>query len=469
VIGRLAVPLLLNLALALAGLGLLRLVGHLTVVTPARLFYAGGLGYLIGIAAVMQSCVLLLVIGVPFGIWTVVALCALFASPLLRELAASHAWRPRSEPLARWARGAWSEHRLVVVTMTAFAVLALVGLLTVGNHPLQPSDYDAWDLWARKAGYMYFHSQLPLAAFSSSATGPIHPDYPMLLPLLEGLEFRAISRFEVSSVHLVVWLLMIGFVWAGVYLTARRGRALIGALLFTGAALSMTGQLLTAYADVPMALFLCLGVLELGIWLEFGDRSDLAVAALLLIGAAGIKNEGIFGTIAALLVALVVVGIVYRERLRELAIAAIAVVALGILPWRVWVAANHLKAQLSLSQGLDPSFLVGRVDRLSPSINSIYEQLTNVQSIAVLVPIAIAVAIVALRRRGGRSPAMFYLAVGGAYFASLVWAYVISPLTIQFQIDTSVTRIYIGVAVIALAALVQLGCLDRSDSEPASG
>jgi hypothetical protein len=466
VIGRFAIPLVLNLALALAGLGLLRVVGHLKQVTPSRLLYAAGLGYLVGIAAVFQCCVLLLVIGVPFGIWMVVVLCVVFASPLIGKLPAARGWRPSRGALVSWAKRTWSEHIVVLITLTAFGVLALIALFTVGDHPLQPFDYDAWDLWARKASYMYFHSRLPLAQFTTApAPSHLHPDYPMVLPLLEALQFRAISRFEVSSVHIVVWLLMVGFVWAGVYLSSRRGHGILGAVLFTGAALSMMGQLLTAYADVPMALFLCLGVLQLGVWLESGTRADLAIGALLLAGAAGIKNEGTFGTIAALVVALVVVAIAYRERLREFLLFGGGVVVLAILPWRVWVKVHDLQAEIAVTKGIDPSYLSARTDRLTPAITSIYDQLTNVESIAVLVPIAIAIALAVLGRRGRRPTAAFYLGFGVVYFVSLVWAYWISPLSIQFLIATSATRIYVGVGVIAVAALVDLGPTDQVTAE----
>lgn len=239
---------------------------------------------------------------------------------------------------------------------------------------------------------------------------------------------------------------------------------MLGAVLFTGAALSMMSQLLTAYADVPAAMFLCLGVLQLGVWLESGSRADLAIGALLLAGAAGIKNEGTLGTIAALVVALVV-AIAYRKRLREFLLFGGGVVVLAILPWRLWVAINHLQAEIPVTKSVDPSYLSARSNRLSPAITSIYGQLTNVRSIAVLVPIGIAVALAVLVRRGRRPIAGFYLGLGVVYFVSLVWAYWISPLGIRFLIGTSVSRIYVGVAAIALAALAQLGSQDRATAK----
>ena len=78
-----------------------------------------------------------------------------------------------------------------------------------------------------------------------------------------------------------------------------------------------------------------------------------------------------------------------------------------------------------------------------------------------LVPIAIAMALAVLVQRGRGPTAAFYLGFGLVYFVSLVWAYWISPLSMQFLIATSATRIYVGAGVIALAALVDLGPTDQ--------
>ena len=67
----------------------------------------------------------------------------------------------------------------------------------------------------------------------------------------------------------------------------------------------------------------------------------------------------------------------------------------------------------------------------------------------------------------------FYLLAGALYFAVLVWAYWVNPIQIQFLVTTSANRVYIGLAFIALAAILQLSKLapvpTRAQHPPAGG
>ena len=125
-----------------------------------------------------------------------------------------------------------NDETIVLIALGSFGVLAVIGLITLGNDPV--SVYDAWNLWARKAALMFLGSHLPLGVFSSTAGGYIHPDYPLVLPLLEAVNLRALHRYELSSVHTVVWALAIAFVWAGVYLGLRVAPRRLCAVLFPG-------------------------------------------------------------------------------------------------------------------------------------------------------------------------------------------------------------------------------------------
>jgi hypothetical protein len=201
-------------------------------------------------------------------------------------------------------------------------------------------------------------------------------------------------------------------------------------------------------------------VLALGLWLEFGARQDLCVAVLLLGGAAGIKNEGLLGAVAALLVALVVVlhGR-QRARLSQLLVAALGFAAIAVVPWRLWLNAHGLKGDLPLGKGLDPGFLADRFDRVWPSMGALHDQLINHESVAIFAAIGIALAIVRLRGPDRSPVAAFYLGTGVLYYFALVWAYWISPLPLRFHLNTSVSRVYIGLAFIALAGILQMGNL----------
>jgi hypothetical protein len=119
------------------------------------------------------------------------------------------------------------------------------------------------------------------------------------------------------------------------------------------------------------------------------------------------------------------------------------------------MAAHDVTGTLPLSKGLSPSYLVDRFERVWPSVEAVASQITGNLAAQITIPIAIALAIVRLRTLSRL--AAFYLAVGVLYCAGLVWAYWISPLELQFHIYTSVGRVIIPAALIALAAILHLG------------
>lgn len=462
----LLLPLLLHFGLLVAGLGILHATRAIDKLTLRGILAAGGLAYLVGAAVVMQTCVLLLTLGAPFGLPMVALVCGVFAVPLSFHLGLT-ARRPRriSMPLRVPA-----DDRLAVVALGAFALFAVFALAMSANQPLGTTDYDAWNLFARKALLLFDGSHLPLAVLQSPASGYIHPDYPLVLSLLEAAHFRALGTYELSSVHTVIWALAIAFVWAGVFLSARVVRPTVAAIVFPGVVMLTVGDLLTGYADLPMVFYLGLGVLSLGIWLESGRRRDLVIALLLFAGAVGLKNEGLMGTVAALASVAIVLAVARAwGRLRELALMVVPLAALAIAPWRVWLAAHHLKGDIPVAKGLDPGFLAHRISRVWPAVQALYGQLDNVSTVAIAVPVALAVVLLRLRARERSSTVAFYLLVGLLYFALLLWAYWISPLEIHFHIETSVTRIYFGVAFIALVAILQLGGRSLTPSDRGSG
>src|SRR5205085_8030576 len=122
------------------------------------------------------------------------------------------------------------ERNLALATLAAFGVVAIVGLFSVGNWPVDK--YDAWNLWTRKAELLFVGRHIPLEVFKSAAyygggnaPGNVHPDYPLLLPMLEDIHLRGLGRLDVRQVHEVFWLLLIAFVWACGFLASRISRA----------------------------------------------------------------------------------------------------------------------------------------------------------------------------------------------------------------------------------------------------
>lgn len=460
-------PILLHLLVLISGLGPLRLAGVVPRLWSTRALAAGGLAYLCGLAAVLTLSILLLVVGGPFNLATFVAICLLCAMPLLVDLRAitrTKLVRPPwiANPRAYW-REAGLERRLVLVSMLVFVLVGLVGIFTLGGQPIdREAGYDTWNLWMRKANLMFFGSHLPLTVFKSHAEGYIQAYYPLGYPLLLAAHMRSMGEYATSSVHVVVWVLLLAFVWAGAFLASRITRPLVWATLLPGTVFLVYSQASSGYADIPVAIFLCVSVLATGIWLESRRRGDLMAACLLLCGAVQIKNEGFIGAIIVMFVAACYL-LRWRQwvAVREFAIGAAGVVLVAILPWRLWLAANHIPGDHSLGQTLNPVYLVDHFNRVWPSLKALEAQITGQSSTSILIVIALALALLRLRGRARHPLSSFYLAVGVLYFLSLLAAYWTSPFgysgLLSFYIPTSVFRIVPGgLGFICIAAILHL-------------
>ncbi len=463
-------PVALHLLILLGGLGLLRAGRVVPSLWSVRALAAGGLAYLCGLAVTLTLSILLLVAGGPFNIATFAGICVLLASPLildLRELASRTIKLPewRASPRAWWEQ-APLERRLAVLTVVAFALIGVVGLLTLSGQPIdREAGFDTWNLWVRKANLMFFGSHLPTAIFRSHAEGYIQAYYPIGYPLLLAAHMRAIGLYETSTVHVVVWVLLLAFVWGGAFLASQVTRPLVWSSLLPGAVFLVYGQASSGYADIPVAIFLGLGVLATGIWLQRQRRTDLWVACLLLAGAVQFKNEGFVGAMIIMLVAGICL-LVWRRlsAIRELAIGGGTVVVLAILPWRLWLMANHIHGDHSLGETLNPGYLSDHFNRVWPSLRALEAQITNQSSTSGLIVIALVLALLRIRGRVRSPLAGFYLGVGLLYFLTLLAAYWTTPFGdsgLSFYIQTTVFRVVSGgLGFICVAAILQLSAVE---------
>lgn len=452
-------PLFVHGLFMVAGYGVLRLAGALHGLSAPALLGAGGLAYLCGMTVTVLLCILALIVGVPFGLITMVVVALVVAAPLVTAVPAIIRWgrrlrRPELPSPRAAAQALSSERGLALLVVAGFVVVMAIGLFTVGDRPL--AQYDAWNSWGRKANLLFFGDRFPVQLLQTQAYAAQAVDYPILLPALEALHLRGLGRWDSANLHVVFWLLMGTFVWAGAFLAREVARPAVWSTVLVGGALLTSGPLLTAYADVPVAYLIALAILALGLWLHLGRRWHLVVAAILFAGAASMKNEGIAAAAIAFAVALAVLA--FGRRWRELipvGAAGAAVFLVAVLPWRLFVAANGPQGSLDAGQGLSVSFLVDQLYRVGPAISALYEQLVT-QRAAILVPLGIAACLVALRRSRLSGVAAFYLATIVLYTASLVWSYWVSFLELNFMITTSVSRIYVGIVFIAIAALLHL-------------
>jgi hypothetical protein len=444
--------------LALAGLAILVAIDFV----PRRassILGALGLAYITGTAIVPLALTVALVLGIPFTLVTfvvVVAACVLAGGVSAWRRAFDPSPERRARPRLAWRE--WpAETWVVIAFVVVFGAYWIVGLLSAFQMPLFA--WDSWTIWARKAEVLTAHNSLVSDFFTNQSYSFSHLEYPLQLPIWEAIHFRAAATFDMQAVLRHVWLLMAGFVWAIAYVLREQVRPVVWAplLLLAAGAPGVGEQLLSGYADVPMAIFACLAVAALGLWLQKQETRHLALAAIFLAATANTKNEGL----AAAVVILAVTGLfvlLARLRLKPYVIAAGAVI-LSILPWRIWLAAHGIEGSMPIAKGLQPGYLLSRIDRVGPAISAINNQLAEQGKWLYLVPLAAVVVLASLVSGVGRRIAAFYLASFALVWMAFVWSYWISPFDLSWHLAGSVTRVVSMPIFICLAAVLHLSGL----------
>ena len=445
---------------ALAGFGVLHAIRPLAI-RPLRsaavnVVASLGLAYLLGVSTVLVAAIALLVFGVTLTLpaFTGLALAIGATGIAIGVLRETEPAAP-NELVPRALRTRVDR----VFLVAAVVILGGYLLLVLPQYTSAPTvEWDSWSIWTRKAIALFQLDGLVPAFWSAKPYAFTHQDYPLLLPMLESLHFRAIGRLDAQSVHVQFWLLLLAFPWAMGYLAARAGRAALWAPVVVGATLApaIVTVIIGGLADVPVALFVGAGVLAMGLWVDTRERFYLAVGVVLLAGAASIKNEGLL----AAAVILVMAGVVsLRERpvrpLRDLAVGA-ALWLIAIAPWQVWAARAGVPKDVNAADGLNPIYLAKHIDRMWPAVKALEVQITDQGKWSWFLPLFLAVAVLALLVRQATRAAAFYLLCAGGVFAGLVWAYWASPHPLEAYIAQSAFRVVDGVAAVSMAALAHL-------------
>lgn len=356
----------------------------------------------------------------------------------------------------RWGRHGRSSATVPALDAVSALVMAVPVLLlarAVALFAVRPlHEFDGWVIWATRARALYEFSGPAAPVF----TDPTYPalQHPLLLPALEATDAHFMGAWDGTVMHLQLlgfaiafvggtWALLRPYVWQPL---------LAGVLAAVVAAPAVLDQLATNYADVPLALFVALGVAPIALWMTYGER-ELLVASTLFLGAAALtKNEGELFAVCALAAAAATGG---RRRLRPIAITAAAVAAIDA-PWRIWIATHHVKiSEYSISDAFDPGFLRARWSRVGPSAHELLTQIVRVQAWGYLVALAllgVAGAFVVRAPRRGAFVSLWLL----LSFAGMVVIYWISTNPVTNNLYNSSNRTVDAIVVGAAAAVPAL-------------
>jgi hypothetical protein len=444
-----------NALMLVAGLGVLPLLG--VARSWGELVARSGLAYLCGLVLAGIVAANLALVHVSFG-WLGLAL-------LVVASAASGLWRLRGTARPVW--GTWPGW----VTLAGGGTLVAVLAEYARAFAVAPLDrYDAWAIWALKGHALYAFGWADPSVFAGSEYRFANLDYPLLLPSLEALDFHAMGAFDTRLLHLQFLLFLVAALLALAALLRDRVPPFLLWISLVAIALSpaVFDQLLTAYADVPLALVFAVGSATAGRWLITNERWSLAIAALCFGGALLTKNEGSLFVVAAFLG----LALVARERRRAVALAFVADVLL-LLPWKVygWIHDLH-DINYSLADSFDIDHLSGRMGIGPIAFRTLGGEMIAPLQWGLLAPL-FAVLVVAALATGLRTLPLYALAWTLVSWLGLSWIYVITHFEYSEYLDSSKERV-ISSLVLGGAALTPLLAAEtwanaRARDRPRSG
>lgn len=368
-------------------------------------------------------------------------------------LAAGLALARRRGPGLRSRCGSAAHGDARIAAAILIAPLVLLAVAAVAQ-PLY--EIDTMLNWVMKAKVIWANGDHLTAVLDPQvfARPDLHPqshlEYPLGMNALLAWSFHWMDAADVRVMHLQLVLLLaaaVGTVWTIL-------RPLVPALpLAVGlaglVAMPATAHhLLTAYADVPLAIVWATGALVLIRWAAEGMRYQLALATLLLAAALAVKQDGAFYDVAIYAgVAVWLLARARREwgRLLEL-LGSASVVVLTAVPWQIYSAAHDLDRR-DVRPGL--TRMQAQTDHLLPTLGGMVNVVTHPRTTFLAVPLALVLALVCVRRRRRTEVALPFLVATLLVVAAIVFIYWNSAVTLELVLIPALGRIMMGLIILS--------------------
>jgi hypothetical protein len=325
---------------------------------------------------------------------------------------ASHTWHSlwrRPAPLGGWER-AWAALLLL---------LFLYATLRAVLYPLWA--WDAIATWGCKAKVFYESRALNLGCIDA------HNYYPNLVPLFLSYLFLCLGQ---ANDHLVngvfpFWgALLLGLLYSLLRrLELNRGQALGVTVFLALNGVTFTVHLYIAYADLPLACYALGATGLLYLWLTgLAPRGSLALTAACCAAMAWAKYEGPPLAATALLAAALTLAWLRPphmwRRLAELS-WPLAGLALGYLPWRLYVTRHFIESGTDHIQKIYPQ-------QFLQALPLVLQGLGHPYYFGFLWP-ALALTVILLGRRLWSSPLLVLALFLGGNLLAILLAYTVAP------------------------------------------
>jgi hypothetical protein len=315
--------------------------------------------------------------------------------------------------------------------------------------------YDAVSNWGLKAKAIFLAGGIPESFLRNPNYEVFHPDYPLLVPLLESYVYRCVAGLREPSVKMVFPLFLAGCVAILFAALRRAGQTRRSCLLFSFLLVSvpyLSEQATNGYADVVVTFYFGAGSLYLYLWQTTGRNLFLVLSALLTACAALTKNEGLL-LVGIHLVWLAVVllsrsGISNRSKLSCLGLY-ICILAVVLMPWYRFHESLGRRNDVINSEAVSAGLNWGRLNRVGPILYHLQTQVFGPKNWN-LIWILFCAAVALRRRVMLRLPAVLFVCAVGLTVAAYMSVYLITPygvppFDVTWHLRTSASRLLIHV------------------------
>lgn len=382
------------------------------------------------------------------------ASAALYAI-LKREATSATAWPGKSGPST-------------ILDRCLFAAILLQVALVFGKAWLQPMEaYDAVANWGLKAKAIFLAQAIPVDFLQNPEYQTFHPDYPLLVPLLESSVYQFTGSVSEPGAKSIFALFLASCLVLFFHCLKRAGLNRPTALAFTFLLVSIpyfNQHATNGYADIVITFYFGIGTLYLYLWRSTGSFLFLAIAALLMSFAALTKNEGLvlavipFIALVANLAAKRESILFLKKRVMSLALYFLTLMVI-VLPWYWLKTSLGLRNDVVNAATLSDGLAWKNLERLGPMLYHLQTQIFGPKNWNLVWLLFLATLLLRWRALRTEPARLVLITIGVTLFCYslvyLVTPYMVWPYDVAWHLRTSASRLLLHVLpqVVFLTAL----------------
>lgn len=402
--------------------------------------------YPIGVGAVTCQMFFYSLAGVPFEFFAISVpwLAAFAAVRVFRGAGRGHGTAGDGETLCE------SPGRLGAFEFfLAFVIVIQVVFSAANSVSLPVQGFDAWVIWFVKAKAFFIERAVTYDFFLNAVYSNGNPGtytYPLTIPLAVAFSWTSMGYADDQAVKLIFvifyWCLIGIFYFFSREAVSRKTALALTAMLATVPRVMEQGGLTgVGYADLPLAVyFLSAAGFALAYMRTLRTR-DYLLSVLFLAFGASVKNEGLTFLLAAF--ALISGYAVYKDGRAGARVVfyGLFICAVVVLPWLAFKATLP-KLSNSLVSNLSVATIFSNLDRIPFIIKTIVPKLFTANKYHISWALYVVITFMSLKSPRGREYA-FIQALLWIQFSFYMLVYLVTPLELKSNIDTSIDRLTI--------------------------